>query len=71
MIPGAPRYVQRAEAMEGQGPAPALSELFSPGQLVVAVVLATLQAGQKRLRLEASLRPSLVNAGGDELDEFG
>eukprot|EP00438_Fugacium_kawagutii_P023447 Skav236819 [mRNA] locus=scaffold2823:69762:87097:- [translate_table: standard] len=58
----APWYVQRPEAMEGAQGAQALSELFSPGQLVVAVVLATLQ-GQKRLRLEASLRPSLVNAG--------
>ncbi len=57
------RYVQRSEAFESERNESSLFDFFSPGKLVVAVILTTLQAGQNRLRLEASLRPSLVNAG--------
>ena len=55
-----PRFVQRREASESQK---SLLELYEPGQMVVAVVLAVSEFGGRRLRLDASLRPRLVNAG--------
>ncbi|CAJ1366911.1 unnamed protein product [Effrenium voratum] len=53
-------FVQRREASESQK---SLLELYEPGQMVVAVVLAVSEFGGRRLRLDASLRPRLVNAG--------
>ena len=59
----APRFVQRNEASEKAQQALSLPESFAPGQLVVAVILTAQQVGPQRVRLDASLRPSLVNAG--------
>lgn len=57
-------FVQRNEASEkGQHAELSLPESFAPGQLVVAVILTAQQVGPQRVRLDASLRPSLVNAG--------
>ena len=57
------RFVQRNEASEKAQHALSLPESFAPGQLVVAVILTAQQVGPQRVRLDASLRPRLVNAG--------
>eukprot|EP00929_Paragymnodinium_shiwhaense_P112206 TRINITY_DN80467_c0_g1_i1.p1 TRINITY_DN80467_c0_g1~~TRINITY_DN80467_c0_g1_i1.p1 ORF type:complete len:1634 (-),score=459.42 TRINITY_DN80467_c0_g1_i1:187-5040(-) len=58
--------VSRAQALEPEQAEaedmPSLPQLYSPGQLVVAVVLGVFQDG-KRTRIDLSLRPSLINAG--------
>ena len=60
-----PRYVQRAEATDGSAEISrkSLAELYQPGKLVVAVVLTVGEMKGQKLRIEASLRPALVNAG--------
>lgn len=64
-------FVSRAQAMEdvnaSEGePPPKLSKLYSPGQLVAAVVLGVVDGGKVgRQRVELSLRPALANAGLD------
>ncbi|CAE7210896.1 rrp5 [Symbiodinium necroappetens] len=58
-------YVQRAEASDGSPEVSrkSLAELYRPGMLVVAVVLTVGEMRGQKLRIEASLRPALVNAG--------
>ena len=51
------------QAQHAQHTQLSLPESFAPGQLVVAVILTAQQVGPQRVRLDASLRPSLVNAG--------
>ena len=59
------RYVQRSEATDGSPEISrkSLAELYRPGTLVVAVVLNIGEMKGQKLRIEASLRPALVNAG--------
>ncbi|CAE7317980.1 rrp5 [Symbiodinium sp. CCMP2592] len=58
-------YVQRSEASDGSPEVSrkSLAELYRPGMLVVAVILAVGEMRGQKLRIEASLRPALVNAG--------
>ena len=57
--------MQRSEASDGSPEVSrkSLAELYRPGMLVVAVILAVGEMRGQKLRIEASLRPALVNAG--------